>query len=255
MSKNSAILLLAALTLLIFVIGLIIGPIPQPEAYHNFADQRSFFGIANSWNVLSNISFVLAGIWGLFLLYSLGKVKFKDDRERWPWVGVSIGLILTGISSGYYHLEPNNSRLVWDRLSMTIIFMSFVAALVTERINVKLGLWLLFILLLIGFFCVLHWYASELHGAGDLRLYLGLQVFTVVVGLVMLFVPSPYNRNGDIVIALLLFGLAYLLEIYDHPVAIFTKNKISGHTLKHFTAALAGIWLIQMIWNRQRLIK
>ena len=31
---------------------------------------------------------------------------------------------LTGIGSAYYHLEPNNDRLVWDRLPLAMMFMA-----------------------------------------------------------------------------------------------------------------------------------
>jgi hypothetical protein len=32
--------------------------IPQAQAYHEFADQRTLLGIPNFWNVVSNIPFV-----------------------------------------------------------------------------------------------------------------------------------------------------------------------------------------------------
>lgn len=254
-SKKTSLLILAVLFMLIFVIGLAIGPIPQPQAYHSFADQRSFFGIPNAWNVLSNIPFALVGIWGILLLLSPGKVQFVDDRERWPWVGFSIGLILTAFGSAYYHLAPDNSRLVWDRLPMSILFISFLAALITERINVRLGLWLLPIMLIIGFYSVLHWYASEQRGLGDLRIYLGIQVITVLMALLMFIAPSPYDRRWDLSVVILFFGLAHLFETYDHQVFAFTGNKTSGHTLKHFAAAFAGLWLIRMIWKRKPFTK
>lgn len=251
MSKKTNLILLAVLALLLFGIGLTIGPIPQSYSYHNFADQRGFLGIPNAWNVLSNIPFALAGIWGMYLLWSPGKVHFIDARERWPWIGFSLGLILTALGSGYYHLAPDNSSLVWDRLAMTILFMSFVAGLITERINIKLGLWLLPALLVFGFYSVLYWYVSEQHGMGDLRIYLGVQIFTVLMALVMLPTPSAYDRSWYLAVVVLLFGLARLFEIYDHQIFILTANKISGHTLKHFASALAALWLIQMIWKRK----
>lgn len=250
-SKKTSIILLVVIPLLLIVLGLLIGPIPQPQSYHNFADQRNWLGVTNGWNVLSNILIALAGIWGLFLLFSPGRVQFIDNRERWLWMGVSIGLILTAVGSGYYHLAPDNYRLVWDRLSMTIVFMSYVAALISERINICLGLWLWPVLLGIGFYSVLQWQASELHGVGDLRFYLGVQVFTILVTLVMLLTPSPYNRSLDLVVVLMLFGLARLFEMFDHQVFMFTRGLISGHTLKHLTVAMAGIWLIRMIWRRK----
>lgn len=250
-SKKTTLIFLGAAAVLLALIGLLVGPIPQPESYHDFADQRSWLGIPNAWNVLSNIPFALAGIGGLFLLYSPEKGEFIDDRERWPWIGVSMGLILTAMGSAYYHLAPDNSRLVWDRLPMTIIFMSYVAALISERVNIRLGLWLWPALLAIGFYSVVQWQASELRGASDLRFYLGVQGFTILATLVMLAAPSPYDRSWALAIAALLFGLARLCEIFDHQIWMFTEGVISGHTLKHLTAALAGMGLIGMIaWRK-----
>lgn len=250
-SKKASIGLLLCAIALIVVVGLLFGPIPQPEAYHNFADQRNWLGVANAWNVFSNILFALAGIWGLFLLFSPERVKFTDHRERWLWVGVSIGLILTAIGSSYYHLAPDNARLVWDRLPMTIIFMSYVAALISERIDVRLGLWLWPLLLGLGFYSVLAWHASDLRGINDLRFYLGIQALAVLVTLVMLLTRSPYTRTWDLAIVVILFGIARFFEFSDHEIFELTRGIISGHTLKHLAAALAGIWLIRMIWKRK----
>lgn len=251
MSKQKTMILLVGFTLLLFLIGLIIPPIPQPQSYHDFADQRSFLGIANAWNVLSNIPFALVGCWGLILLLSPNKVKFVSIRERWPWIGVAIGLIITALGSGYYHLAPDNYRLVWDRLAMSIVFMSFSAALITERIDIWFGLWLWPLLIAFGFYSVCHWYGSEQRSVGDLRLYFGVQLFSFIVGLLMLFTVSPYDRVWDIAVVILLFVLAHLLELYDRQIATFLPDQMSGHTLKHFFGALAGFWLIQMIWKRK----
>src|SRR2546429_6835644 len=45
---------------------------------------------------------------------------------------------------------PIYARLVWDRLPMTAVFMPLVAAIIAERVNVKLGLWLLPVLIAVG---------------------------------------------------------------------------------------------------------
>lgn len=236
---------------MIAVIGFLIGPIPQPTAYNHFADQRSWVGIKHAANVLSNIPIALAGLWGLFLLCTSGKVQFKNKRERWPWLGVSIGLFLTALGSSYYHLQPDNFRLVWDRVPLSIIFTSYVAALICERINALWGLCLWPVLLVMGFISVWLWYISEVNGASDLRLYLEIQALALLTTLIMLLTPSPYNRSGDIGIVILLFGLARLLEMYDHRIYQFSEGIMSGHTLKHVAAGLAGIWLIGMLAKRQ----
>lgn len=251
MYKPIIVILTVVIVMLLIAIGLAIGPIPQPESYHHFADKRSFFGIPNAWNVLSNLSFALAGFWGIFILLKSNQVQFLDSRERWPWLGFSVGLLFTAIGSAYYHWASDNASLVWDRLPMTILFASFVAALITERLNVSIGIILWPILMLLGFYSVYYWFSSEQHGMGDLRLYGGIQIFTAIFALVMMVAPSPYNRNYDILVALFLFGISRIFEIYDHQIADMTNHQISGHTLKHFTSALAGFWLLRMVWKRK----
>jgi hypothetical protein len=251
MSKKTSVTLLVGVTLLMVVIGLWLAPMPQPQSYHDFADQRAWLGVPNAGDVLSNIPFALAGIWGLFLLFVHGKVEFVDDRERWPWVGVSLGLILTAFGSGYYHLAPDNARLVWDRIPMTIVFMSFVTALIGERYEMRVALWLWPLLLGIGVFSVFQWHGSELQGAGDLRLYSAVQLYFIVVVLVMLWVPSHYTQNWDLAIALACYGLAKLLETFDRSIYVLDGGVVSGHTLKHLAAAMGGVWLVRMIWKRR----
>ncbi len=244
--KKTSALLFAGVTLLILVTGFLLNPVAQSQAYHNFADQRNWLGIANIANVLSNLPFALAGIWGLLLLFSPGKIQFRDNRERWPWIGISLGLILTAMGSAYYHLAPDNARLIWDRVPMTIVFMSLVAAIFNDWSNNRLGLWLWPVLLAIGIYSVFHWQLT-----GDLRLYVFVQIYAVAMALVMLFVSSHYNRTWDLAIAVGLYGLAKLFEALDRQIYLVDGNTLSGHTLKHLTAALAAAWLIRMVWKRK----
>lgn len=248
--KTTLVLLISALLLTVLVFCFL-KPIPQLQSYHHFADQRSWLGIPNAWNVLSNIAIALPGLWGLFLLTS-SKVQFSDPRERWLWLGVSVGLILTAIGSSYYHLAPDNVRLVWDRLPMTFVFMSVVAALISERIKITLGLWLWPALIGIGFYSVLLWYGSELQGNSDLRFYIAIQVFTILVAMIMLLSPSPYNRNWDLAVVVMCYGLALFFDLSDHQIHRITRGLVSGHTLKHLAVGLAGVWLIRMIWKRKQ---
>jgi hypothetical protein len=248
-SKKIGVLLLLALIML--VTGLFIPPIAQPLTYHDFADSSPWLGINNAWNVLSNISFALVGIWGLFLLLSPGKSMFVDGRERWIWIGLSLGLILVAVGSGYYHLAPDNTRLVWDRLPMTLVFMSFVASLIFDRIDSRLGFCVWPLLLILGIYSVLAWYASELRGAGDLRLYAALQGYTAITALVMWLMPSHYTPSWDIALVVLFYCLAKGFEVLDSQIYQLSGHMVSGHTLKHLAGAIAGAWLIRMMWKRR----
>lgn len=250
-SKKTGIILLLTIALLMLVIGLLMPATPQPQSYYQFADQRSYFSIPNALNVLSNISFALAGIWGLYLLFSPGTIQFIDNRERWLWMAISLGLILVGWGSCYFHLAPSNSRLVWDRLPMTIVFMSFVAVLVSDRISSQLGFYLWPFLLGIGIYSVLQWQASELNGTGNVLLYAAVQGYTAIVAVVMLMMPSRYTKSRELVIVILFYVLAKVFEMYDTKISMLSAGIISGHTLKHLAAAMAGVWIIRIMWKRK----
>ena len=114
-------------TLLAFVSVFVLPSMPQPIAYHNFADHRHAYGIENFLDVISNLGFLLAGIIGLFIVFS-GRAHFEFAGERWPFAVFFVGVLLTALGSGYYHLAPDNETLFWDRLPMTIAFMGLVAS-------------------------------------------------------------------------------------------------------------------------------
>jgi hypothetical protein len=236
------------------LIFLLLPRIPQPEAYHLFADRRSLLGIPNFGDVASNLPFAVIGIWGLiFLLRPCSNQvtgRFLKQGERWPYLFVFVGLLLTAFGSSYYHLSPNNARLVWDRLPMTIAFMSMVAAIIAERISLPVGLWSLPILILVGMGSVLQWYTSEMRGSGDLRFYAAVQVYSALVLLLALLLPQPYTRGSDLAIVFGLYALAKLLETFDKPI-FAAGHIVSGHTLKHLAAAAAGYRILRMLQKRQ----
>jgi hypothetical protein len=69
---------------------------------------------------------------------------------------------------------PNTTTLFWDRLPMTVTFMSMVSIIFCEKIDERLGYALLFPLCLIGIGSVSWWSFTESHPdwAGDLRIYI-----------------------------------------------------------------------------------
>lgn len=250
-SRRAGIYLLVALTMTLGVTGLLAQRTPQPLSYHHFADQRSWLGIANFGNVASNIFFAVFGVLGLvYLCGESSQTQFIDAREKWFFLLVFLGLLLTAFGSSYYHLAPDNARLVWDRLPMSVVFMSLVAAMIAERINISAGLWLLPLLIGIGIASVFQWFSSELQGHGDLRFYAALQIYAVLVLLVALLLPPRYTRSSDLLVVAALYVLAKICEIADRQ--IFTLGQlISGHTLKHLAAGAAGFWILRMLQKRQ----
>ena len=153
-----AMLLLLMLTAIVIVAIFLSPRVRQPLSYHNFADTRAWLGIPRFGDVVSNVPFAIVGVWGLIFLLRRGRQSFLDPHERWPYYFVFVGLFLTAIGSSYYHLAPDNARLVWDRLPMTVVFMAIVAAMIAERISVQAGVSLLPVLLAIGIASVVQWH-------------------------------------------------------------------------------------------------
>ena len=232
----------------------LVPPVPQDPAYHRFADTRALGGVANGWAVLSNLPFVLVGLWGLRQLAAApagASAPFIQSRERWAYALFFAGVALTGAGSAYYHWAPDSARLVWDRLPMTVGFMALLAATVTERVSVTAGIVLLPALLLLGAGSVAYWYAGELGGAGDLRPYALVQFAPVaLISLMLWLFPARYTHGGYLVAVLVIYGAAKVFEAADG--AIFSMGHIlSGHTLKHLTAALAAWWLSRGLGARR----
>src|SRR5882724_11520320 len=102
MKKRHGIGVLAGATVAVVVAACLTPRVAQPLEYHRFADTRGWLGIANFGDVVSNVPFAVVGIWGIFLLLSgAEKIRFVDERERVPWVVLSLGLVLTAVGSGY----------------------------------------------------------------------------------------------------------------------------------------------------------
>jgi hypothetical protein len=253
-SRLVGLIILAVVTILLFSSLALIPRIPQPLSYHNFADQRPWLGIPNFGNVISNLPFAVFGLIGLlFLSSSAGSRSFLDAREQWPYFFVFLGLFLTAFGSGYYHWHPNNATLLWDRLPMTIAFMGIIAALITERISVRAGLFSLAPLLLIGAASPIQWYLSELHGHGDLRFYAAVQACAVLMlPLFLVLFPARYTRSSDLAIVAAFYVLAKLLETFDAQI-FSIGHLVSGHTLKHLAASLSGYFILRMLRLRSPL--
>jgi hypothetical protein len=210
-------------------------PLLQDQAYHQFADQRELFGIPNFWNVVSNLPFMVVG--------AVGLLQFHRDATT---TVLFIGIFLTGFGSSYYHLDPDDSTLFWDRLPMTICFAAILSTVVEERVDARAGVMLLRPLLAIGIFSLLLWRWTD-----DLRLYAWAQFFPfLTLVLILRLFPPKYTGTRYWVIAAALYALAKLLEFLD--AKIYSLGLIvSGHTLKHLAAAAASLAILRLLQTRR----
>lgn len=198
---------------------------PQDVRYHQFADTRTWGGIPNTLNVVSNLGFLAVALWG---------AAARPRRSASIFIA---GTFLTSIGSAYYHLHPSNATLPWDRLGMAIAFMALLAILVERRITSRAPLVWLIALELFGIAAVI---VSGVYD--DLRLYGVAQYFPILVLLFLI--------EGWLWAAAAAYAVAKLCEMFDARIFHALHGTVSGHTLKHLFAAL-GIYFIWR-WLRSR---
>lgn len=233
------------------IVGLVLyGPISQDPSYHNFADYQTLLSLPNFWNVVSNFPFIIVGIIGLYKCKTMHNDPVKA-RNRTSYILFFIGVLFTGISSAYYHLQPNNWGLFWDRLSMALSFVAFLSIVISEFIGSKLSKQLMAPFVLFGLFSVVYWIVTEQYGTGDLRPYVITQFLPIFIGPVVIFSwKSESIKTSDIVIIGACYGIAKLLEFFDTQV--YQAVMISGHSLKHLAATFSAYWMLSILGRYQR---
>jgi hypothetical protein len=219
----AAVLVLAAFAVL--------GPIGQVGAYMEFADQRTFFGIPNAADVLSNIGFLLAGGWGLLCL---SRVK---GPARGAWGVFFAAIALTALGSSWFHLDPSNARLVWDRLPIAIGCASLLAVVLIERTPEKR--WILPVLVAFAAASVGWWVAFD-----DLRPYMLVQLAPIVlVPVLQWHWKAPKAQRTAFASAIAFYVLAKVFELGDVAGFDLMAGLLSGHTIKHIMASIAA-WVL-----------
>ena len=177
--------ILLAVALLIAVACASLPPIAQDSRYHALRQFWRTVGIPNFWNVVSNIPFLLAALYGLSAFRNPGAFT-----QRWEGVAFAItiaGTAAVAAGSTWYHVDPTNYTLLWDRLPMTVVFTALLAATIGERVDPQYGRYLLFPLIGCGILSVLDWRIT-----GDLRVYAGVQFGSA---LTIAFLPSMFPRT------------------------------------------------------------
>jgi hypothetical protein len=240
------------LTCMLFIGGflLLFDPWPQPLAYHNFADQRPLLGMPHMLNVWSNLPFLVVGVWGMiWMARNQAAPGIVQPAERWAYWLYFLGLALTGIGSGYYHANPNNETLVWDRMALAMTFMALFTSIFAERLCWKLSAPLVGPMVLLGVGSVLYW-----HWTDDLRIYFVVQFFPLVaLPMLLLFFKPRYTRSGDLLASLACYVLAKAVEYLD--ANIYAQGSlVSGHTLKHLIAGGSAYFILLMLQHRRAIV-
>lgn len=241
MTHRNKLRLLILLTGAVVAVVLSLGRIPQTPVYHHFCDERTIAGIPHFGDVVSSLGFFIVGTIGLFRVWnSTGSRKLRRIYSV-----VFAGIFITGVGSMVYHWHPNDGTLLYDRLPMTLVFMGITAAVLEESIP-GVGAALLWPLLAAGLGSVWWWRYTEAQSAGDLRGYILVQYYPMVlIPLTLLLFPGAQIRRGwpPLLLCFGCYGLAKAVESLDCPI-FSMMGWISGHTIKHLLSALAVYFLV-----------
>ncbi len=244
--------LLIGISIVSIIIVSFLKPIPQDPGFYNFADDRIIFSIPNCWNVISNFVFLLVGI------IALQKLRRNELVMITQIIAACyiffIGVLLVAFGSAWYHYNPNNTTLVWDRLPMTIAFMSLLSIALAEFVSVAAGKAGLVPFLLTGIFSIAWWHYGEQHNHGDLRLYALVQFLPVILLLLLLlFGCCVYNSKWGYLSLFSAYLLAKLTEHFDAGIYKLTGELMAGHFFKHIVTAI-GLWMFMMYLQKRKIV-
>ena len=224
------------------------GPVvAQPAQYHDLADQRTLWGVPFAMDVLSSLSFAVAGAVGIGVVRRLPR-RSVTNMQRAMAMLFFAGLLLTAAGSAWYHAHPDDATLAVDRSGMAVAFAGVlgfaVAAHVSERAAAVMGP----AVLLLG-----AWAANAWITTGNVLPWVTLQTggmaLLVWLALQRRCVGAPDVRWSFVILA---YVAAKLLELEDHQLYALTGGTVAGHTLKHIVAALAAWPVVAALAARRR---
>lgn len=190
-----------------------------------------FFGIPNCMDVLSNVPFLLAGLWGLALLqrHSLPPAMHRAAQVFF------IGLILTCLGSSYYHWMPTDFSLMVDRLGMAVAFAGVISLAAGSRLGDEASRRATPVLLLLAPVAAVA--AYSLHNVLPWAI---VQFGGIALILWLAYLPKRAELPLKLFALIGWYALAKLLEVNDEAVYELTQHLISGHSLKHLAACMAA---------------
>ncbi len=232
---------------LLSMAGLVLNPHGHADLYahgHPFVDARSWWGVPNTLDVLSNLPLVLAGAAGFLSLRGRMLAQPTANALRVFFAG----LILSGLGSASYHWAPDAGSLVIDRLGMAVAFAGVLALSVAERVGLGESRGFLPVVLVLALVSaalphlqgnVLPWVVVQFGGMGLVGWAAMRPPVAGAVGVLLAGVIGVYV-------------VAKLLELGDEAVFHATGEWVSGHSLKHVAAACAALPILGVL-RRQAL--
>ncbi|CAN5911431.1 hypothetical protein BH11PSE13_BH11PSE13_08720 [soil metagenome] len=230
-----------------------------PDAVSVFADDRGWHSLPNAMDVLSNLPFLVIGVLGLRWLSWLDRPELaaaptSASADEPVSVGLSqrlgnsldcawlffAGLIACAAGSVFYHLQPDLLRLAADRAGMAIAFAGLIGVAVCDRVSQRTGWAAAWATLAGGLLAVAVWFET-----GNVAPWATVQFGGMALVLTLALTKPLPAAAGAVGLKLgwviFFYALAKLFELSDHAIYEATHHIVSGHSVKHLTAALAGL--------------
>ncbi|XP_010453247.1 PREDICTED: uncharacterized protein LOC104735201 [Camelina sativa] len=217
-----------------------------PLRHHLFADKRNFMGVPNTLNVITNFPFLIIGVLGFVLCLGGSFFNISLKGEIWGWTLFYAGIASFAFGSAFYHLKPDDNRIVWDTLPILIAYSSLFSSFLVERAGETVGLSCLALLLFTSFLSVA--YARVFN---DLRLCMTFQLIPcLVIPVMTVLLPPKYTHSRFWLWATAAYAIAKIEGLADHKIYNANRYIISGHSLGHLCSAVATLLLTIMLLYR-----
>jgi hypothetical protein len=227
------VLLMVCLTLLALAL---FGPeASQSSRLHEFADQRIFFGLPFAMDVASNAAFLAVGFAGVACLAAYPSRALTNVQRAMSILFIA-GLVFTAFASAWHHLHPDDAGLAVDRSGMAIAFAGLLGLAAAGRVSERAGAALGLAVLLAAPLAIKYWVATGNAFPWGVLQFGGMGL--VLWASLLRARSQALDVRWSLVI--LAYAAAKLFEVNDEFVYQLTGHAVSGHTLKHLFAALAG---------------
>lgn len=212
------------------------GPaVQQPALYHAFADQRALLGIPHALDVLSNLPFLLLGLFGISRLRLVAEARWKG-----LYLLLCLGLQLTFLGSSAYHLAPADTGLLYDRLGMLVLFTAILGLAAADRLGFGAARMTVLGVALGGGAALWTWRAGD-----NLLPWIVLQAGGMLLLAMLACCRSRRDAHGlRLGLCVAWYALAKLCELNDGGLFQLSREWLSGHSIKHLLSGLAVLPLL-----------
>jgi hypothetical protein len=213
--RARVITVLSAIAILIIALAVTITRGPE---FHHYADTRTWLGIPNAGDVLSNAMFLVVALW-------------STHPAR-------LGVAAIALGSGVYHAVPSDTTLAFDWLPIVLTLAIVNAVVIGDRAGARAGRHASILGPAFAIAAVAWWVASGGTHGGNMAPYVAVQAVGIALPAVLVATTPGSIRLRFLLVGLIAFAIARLCASYDR--ALLDAIGVSGHSLKHVVAALAA---------------